>query len=43
MFAVAKFSVAMGQSHSEVQEKATFVTKSNDQDGIADFFEKYYE
>ncbi|MXR05975.1 HAD family phosphatase [Mycoplasma flocculare] len=43
MFATAKFSVAMGQSAQNVQKKATFITKPNDQDGIAYFLEKYYE
>ena len=38
MFEVAQYAVAMGQAHQEVQDAASFVTTSNDQDGISHFF-----
>ena len=38
MFEVAQYAVAMGQAHQEVQDAASFVTTSNDEDGISHFF-----
>jgi len=40
MFEVAGYSVAMGNSPEKVKEKASEVTLSNDQDGVAVFLEK---
>ncbi|UVD81885.1 HAD family hydrolase [Mycoplasma iguanae] len=40
MFKVAKYSVAMGQSKSEVKTIAKYVTDSHDKDGIANFLKK---
>ncbi|WP_435130318.1 HAD family hydrolase [Mycoplasma sp. 6243] len=37
MFEVAKYSVAMGQARDEVKSKATFITNSHDEQGIANF------
>lgn len=39
MFQVAKWSVAMGNAQDKTKKIATFITKSNDEDGIATFFE----
>ena len=38
MFEVAQYAVAMGHAHQEVQDAASFVTTSNDEDGISHFF-----
>ncbi|WP_416374155.1 HAD hydrolase family protein [Mycoplasmopsis cynos] len=40
MFNVSKYSVAMGQANLEIKNAATFITLSNNDDGIYDFFEK---
>lgn len=39
MFQVAKWSVAMGNAQEKTKKVATFITRSNDEDGIAAFFE----
>ncbi|WGI36408.1 HAD family hydrolase [Mesomycoplasma lagogenitalium] len=41
MFEVAKYSVAMGQSKDVIKEKATFITDSNNDEGIFNFINKY--
>ncbi|ASU14654.1 5-amino-6-(5-phospho-D-ribitylamino)uracil phosphatase YwtE [Mesomycoplasma hyopneumoniae] len=43
MFGIAKYSVAMGQADQSLKEVATFITKSNDQDGIPEFLAKCYD
>ena len=35
MFEAAGISIAMGNAREEVKAKATFVTASNDEDGVA--------
>ncbi|WP_434337106.1 Cof-type HAD-IIB family hydrolase [Mesomycoplasma conjunctivae] len=39
MFAVAKYSVAMGQAKPEIKSVANFTTQTNNDDGIAYFFD----
>lgn len=41
MFQVAGYSVAMGNSMKEIQTKATFVTKSNEEHGVSWFIRKF--
>lgn len=41
MFENVKYSVAMGNSNQEIKEAATFVTDSNNENGIANFINKY--
>lgn len=41
MFEVANYSVAMGNSMKEIQDKATFVTKSNEEHGVSWFIKNY--
>ncbi|PMC81478.1 Cof-type HAD-IIB family hydrolase [Anaerococcus hydrogenalis] len=41
MFDIGAFSVAMGNASEKIKEKADFVTKSNDEDGIAYYLENY--
>lgn len=41
MFAVAGFSIAMGQADSEIQAAATVVTTSNEDEGFANAMTKY--
>ncbi|WNM13771.1 HAD family hydrolase [Mesomycoplasma ovipneumoniae] len=43
MFEQVRLAISMGQASQEVQDKADLVTDSNDNDGIANFFEKYHE
>lgn len=43
MFTECKFSVAMGNSPSEVKEAATFITCSNDDDGVVAAFNDYLD
>ncbi|UUD36570.1 HAD family hydrolase [Mycoplasmopsis citelli] len=40
MFKVAKYSVAMGQSKDAVKQHASYITTSNDEDGIYQFLNK---
>ncbi|MDW2912012.1 HAD family hydrolase [Mesomycoplasma ovipneumoniae] len=42
MFAQTKLAIAMGQAHEEVKQHADYITDSNDAEGIANFFSKYY-
>lgn len=42
MFEAAGFSIAMGNSDSAVKERATVVTKTNDDDGVAAAIGKYF-
>ena len=41
MFKSCNIKVAMGNSVDELKEKADFITKSNDEDGVAYFLDKY--
>ena len=41
MFDVVKYSVAMGNSTKEIQDKATHVTKSNEEQGVSWFIKNY--
>jgi Cof subfamily protein (haloacid dehalogenase superfamily) len=41
LFEHGAYSVAMGNAAPEIQKKATFLTESNDREGIALFFEKH--
>ena len=41
MFDVVKYSVAMGNSSKEIQDKATHVTKSNEEQGVSWFIKNY--
>ncbi|VEU59067.1 HAD family hydrolase [Mesomycoplasma neurolyticum] len=43
MFEKAKYSVAMEQAPVNVKKVSTFITKSNDEDGIFHFVEKHFE
>ncbi|MBD5422953.1 MAG: HAD family hydrolase [Mycoplasma sp.] len=43
MFAKAKWSVAMGNAQEKTKHAATFITNSNNEDGIANFFDKLFE
>lgn len=40
MFEVAKWSVAMGNANDNLKKIASFVTKTNDEEGIVHFFEE---
>jgi len=42
MFEAAGFSVAMGNGDDEVKRKATVITGTNDEDGVAMAIEKYF-
>ena len=42
MFEAAGFSVAMGNGDDEVKNRATVVTGTNDEDGVATAIEKYF-
>jgi len=42
MFEAAGFSVAMGNADDEVKSKATVITGTNDEDGVAMAIEKYF-
>ena len=41
MFSSCGVNIAMGNSCSEIKEKADFITKSNNEDGVAWFLNKY--
>ncbi|MFM1534318.1 HAD hydrolase family protein, partial [Helcococcus ovis] len=41
MIKLAGTGVAMGNSIDELKEIADFVTKTNDEDGVAEYIEKY--
>lgn len=41
MLEFAKYSVAMGNSPEEIKSKCKFITKTNDEDGVAYFLDKY--
>ncbi|MGV2641357.1 HAD hydrolase family protein, partial [Clostridium perfringens] len=41
MIEYAGLGVAMGNAFEEVKEKADFITKSNEEDGVAFVFEKF--
>jgi Cof subfamily protein (haloacid dehalogenase superfamily) len=42
MFEAAGFSVAMGNAEDEVKNRATVITGSNDEDGVALAINKYF-
>lgn len=41
MFEAAKYSVCMENADKDVKDKATFICKSNDVNGVSDFIQKY--
>ncbi len=41
MIEYAGLGVAVGNAREEVKEKADYITKSNDEDGVAEFIEKF--
>ena len=41
MIEYAGLGVAMGNAFEEVKEKADFITKGNEEDGVAFVFEKF--
>lgn len=41
MFEAVKYSVCMENADKEVKDKATFICKSNDMNGVSDFIQKY--
>lgn len=41
MFEAVKYSVCMGNADKDVKDKATFICKSNDMNGVSDFIQKY--
>ncbi|MDR2901404.1 MAG: Cof-type HAD-IIB family hydrolase [Treponema sp.] len=42
MFEAAVFSVAMGNADESVKKSASYITKTNDEDGVAAAIEKYF-
>ncbi|WP_317414388.1 HAD family hydrolase [Holdemanella porci] len=41
MFEAVKYSVCMENADKDVKDKATFICKSNDMNGVSDFIQKY--
>ena len=41
MFETVKYSVCMENADKDVKDKATFICKSNDMNGVSDFIQKY--
>ena len=41
MFEVVKYSVCMENADEDVKDKATFICRSNDMNGVSDFIKKY--
>lgn len=41
MFEAVKYSVCMENAYKDVKDKATFICKSNDMNGVSDFIQKY--
>ena len=41
MFEAVKYSVCMENADKDVKDKASFIFKSNDVNGVSDFIQKY--